>query len=185
MSITAIDQVKDGRTTTVTATSSLSGTVYYHWYIDGAWIDCTTTNVYTFVLEYGEQVRISVLDTDDPDFDAIANAPDGYPARRTISWVQSDDDDVAKYRIEQRQDFGDWVTLGHVAHDDTQWAYRYLTGRLTDLATYEWRVVPIDSAGNDGTHYQFDPVTIVRAPDSPNFTISFDSGTAKVTFAAA
>jgi len=79
MTITAIDTTRIGTITLVTVTSSLSGTVYYHWYLDGSFVVTTTANTYTFNLKEGEQATLSVIDTTDADFDPIENAPDGWP----------------------------------------------------------------------------------------------------------
>ena len=60
-----------------------------------------------------------------------------------------------------------------------------LTPRLDDLSTYTWRVIPVNTAGNDGTALTIGPELIVRTPDAPNIEIVFDSGTTRVTFSEA
>jgi len=77
-----------------------------------------------------------------------------------------------------------WETIGIVPHDDAQWVYSLLSPRLDDLADAEFRVVPVDKAGNDGTALALSSERVVRTPDGPDFTVTFDSGTTKVTFAA-
>ena len=183
--ITAIDTTRIGTITSVTVTSSLSGTVYYHWYLDGSFIVTTTANTYTFNLKEGEQVILSVIDTTDADFDPIANAPDGWPSTRTLTWIRSLSDDVAKYRVEQSTDEESWTTLAEVLHVADAWEYAHVTDPLTDLETYYWRVVPVDEAGNDGTALTLGPERIVRTPNAPEFTVSFDSETDKITWAEA
>ena len=185
MAITDIQTNRAGNVTTVTVTSDLSGTIYYHWYIDGSFIATTQLNVYQFYLENDDQVRIEINDTNDPDYDPIANAPAGYPARRTIYWVRSQDSDVRHYRIEQQKDGGGWASIGEVLHDVNQWAYSLESPRLDDLSEYEWRIIPVDLAGNDGTALALDSEKIVHTPDAPDFTVTFNEGPDTVTFAAA
>lgn len=185
MAITSYQQQRFGTVIIVTVTSDLSGTIYYHWYIDGAFIASTQSPTRSFILEAGDQVRIEVNDTNDADYDPVANAPDGYPARRTIWWIRSTDDDVANYRVEQKKGEGDWTSIGIVRRNGATWAYSLLSPRLDDLSAYQWRVTPVDEAGNDGTAKTVQSEDVVRTPDAPDFTATFDSGTTKVTFAEA
>jgi len=175
----------------VIVTSDLSGTIYYHWYLDGVLVASTEgldESEFWFQLEQGEQARLEVLDTNDADFDAVANAPAGWPARRLLWWVRSLDASTDHYRVEQQQDGGDWSTVALVPRDslgpDT-WHYQLLSDRLDDLSDYAWRIVPVDAAGNDGDSTLIGPERIVRAPDAPDCTITYDADTDKVTFAAA
>ncbi|MCP4249172.1 MAG: hypothetical protein GY778_19175 [bacterium] len=176
----------------VTVVSDLVGAVFYHWYTDGAYVGMTTTSTRTFYIEPGEQVEIEAIDTLDVNFDPIANAPTAYPARRTVQWLRSLEADVAQYRVETTPWVGaGWVTVGTVYHDEAAWSYDLLTERLEDLTPIIVRVVPVDGSGNDGTPLAF-PVLlglfgemVVRTPDAPNFTATYDGGTQKVTFAEA
>jgi len=183
--ITDYNQTRRGNVTTVNVTSSLSGVVYFHWYVDGVHVAATTSPEWTFRFEGGEQVRVEVVDTADPDFDTVAGAPAGWPARRLLWWTASVSADCAHYRVEQKKATGSWETVGLVHHQADQWAYQLLTDRLDDLTEYTWRIVPVDTAGNDGTAKTIGPETVVRTPDAPDFDISFDSGTTQVTFSEA
>ena len=89
---------------------------------------------------------------------------------------------MSYYRVEQKLGAGDWETLRIVPQVADQWAYSLLTDRLDDLSSYTWRVIPVDAAGNDGTAITIGAELIVRTPDAPDFTATFDSGTTKVTF---
>lgn len=182
MSITAYSTVRLGEVTEVTVTSNLSGTIYYHWYVYGVYIGMSTSTSWLFYLADGEQGRIECIDTNDADFDAIANAPTDYPPTRTIYWTASVDTDVDKYRVEQKKNAGDWATVGTVYHEASRWSYELTTDRLDDLASYEFRVVPIDKAGNDGTPVTLGAENIVRTPDAPEFTIEFNTSPTTVTF---
>lgn len=175
--ITGSLQTRSGNTTRVTVTSDLTGAIYFHWYMDGAYLGFTTSPFRDFVLERNEMVRIEVLDTNDVNFDPVANAPGGYPARRTLVWTRSLDAGIYQYRVEQRKDGGAWVELGYVLDDPAKWLFRFLTPRLDDLALYEWRVVPMDLPGNDGTAVALQAEKVVRTPDAPRFTITLDDTT--------
>jgi len=185
MSITALTTCRVGGVTRATATSDLSGTVYFHWYLDGVCVASGTLASHCFALPVGRSARLAVIDTTDADFDPVANAPDGWPAWRSLFWVRSLDSGVDYYRIDQKLDAGDWSAVGRVAAVAGQWSYSYETGQLADLGTYTWRIVPVDAAGNDGTPTEIGPEKIVRTPDAPEFTATFDEGSTKVTFAAA
>jgi hypothetical protein len=170
--------------TTVTVVSDLTGLIYFHWYIDGAYVAVTTTPQWSVTLPEGSQARIACQDTNDDDYDPIANAPAGYPATRSLVWVRSVDDDVREYLIEESEDGGEWTEIGTVPHTGA-WTYSFETGRLTDLLDYQWRVKPIDAAGNVGASLTVAVEHIVRSPDAPDFTATFDSGTKRVAFAEA
>jgi len=169
---------------TVTVTSYLRGDVYYFWYIDGAFLTRTRNNKYTFFVKEGDQFRVSVLDSNDFDFDAIANAPKGYPSRRTIFWTRCTDSDILKYNLEQNKDGAGWTDIGTVNDIPGQWSYTFVTERLTDLSTYQFRIIPVDVAGNEGTALTLDSEKIVRTPDAPDYTVTFSAVTDKVTYAS-
>jgi hypothetical protein len=185
MAITTYNQTRQGGVTVVTVTSGLSGTIYYHWYLDGAWIAGGQSPSVALRLSAATQVRIECIDTNDADFDPVVNAPDGYPATRTITWHPSESADVAHYRIEQLKSGGDWTAIGTVMHEPRTWEYRFESPRLDDLTEYSWRVIPVDRAENDGTAITTEVEQVVRTPDAPDFTVSFDPGTTRVAFSAA
>jgi hypothetical protein len=177
---------REGNTVTATATSLRGGVVYYHWYIDGAYVATTITNVWSFTLEVGERVRVAVIDTNDASFDPVANAPEGFPARRTLRWVRSPDASIDYYDLELKKDAGAWTAFGRVAHDERRWSYSLRTPVLEDLAVYLWKVTAWDIDGNPaGSGSIWGGSTIVRTPDAPQFEIDYDSGTGKVTFSEA
>lgn len=185
MTITSLTAARAGDVTTATAVSDLSGTVYFHWYLDGAWVGRTTTGVRTFHLPPGEQVRLEVLDTTSDSFDAVANAPAGWPARRTLWWTRPPTEDLARFVVEQQADGGDWAVIGTVWVVAGAWSYSLLTPRLADLADYAWRVTPYDLAGNAGTPIALPAERVVRTPDAPGFAVELDPDTQRVTFSEA
>jgi hypothetical protein len=185
LTITDYQQTRLGNVVTVTVTSDLSGVIYYHWYLDGLYVGVTEANEQSFYLDPDEQARVECVDTNSATFDPVANAPEGFPARRTLWWVRSLATDVEHYRVEQQAEGSQtWTTIGLVEHEADRWHYSLMTDRLDDLTTYTWRVVPVDTLGNDGTATTIGPEKIVRAPDAPDWTLSYDEGTDQVTFAA-
>lgn len=188
MTVTIHSATREGPTTVVLCSSDLGGSpIYFHWYIEGAFIDVTTIGRKAFTLEDGDQLRFDVLDTLDADFDSVANAPDGYPPRRTLVWERSTDTDVDHYRIEQQKDAEDAEVIGLAAHEERKWQYQFLTPRLVDGSTYTWTITAVDEIGNDSTALTIGPELIVRTPDAPNFTINVnpDPGGPTIEFVAA
>ena len=188
MAITNYSQIRMGGTVLVTVASDLTPDpdedLYYHWYLDGLFVATTLEPSYAFVLELNEQARIEVLDTLDPDFDPIANAPAGYSARRRLWWLRSLDTDVASYRVQQQIGAGEWTDIGSVNHG-AAWTYSFISPRLSDLTEHTWRIRAVDRAGNLGDPIEVNEEKVVRRPDAPAFTVTFDPGTTRVEFAAA
>lgn len=184
MTVTVEDVSRVGDSVRVEVSSDLEGPRFY-WYADGAFVGSSTEPARSFGVAPGEQLRVEVLDSTDADFDALANAPAGYPSRRSLWWTRSSSSDVSAYVVEQQKDGGDWLELARVAQEPGAWALSFLTGRLEDLATYSWRITPIDRAGNEGTATTFGPELVVRRPDAPEFALSFDAGANRVTISEA
>ena len=186
MAIASYSQSRVGDLTTITVVSDLlPAAVYYHWYVDGWYVGPSGGPAYSLHSQPGDQVRIVCQDTTDPDYDAAANTPAGWPARRTLWWVRATDLDLDYYRVEQKLGAGAFTTIGRVSPRPQDWSLSLLTPRLTDLGVYTWRITPVDKAGNEGTAITIGPETIVRTPEAPDFTVSFDPATTRVTFSAA
>jgi hypothetical protein len=175
--------VRIGETTEITVATGLADVAWYCWYVDGAYVGKTTGPTKTFQLAEGEQLRLEVIPTDDPDFDPIQNAPSGYPARRTLWWVRSLAVGAASYRVDQQEGAEEWETLALVPQETGKWDFSVTTDRLADLTAYTWRIVALDAAGNESNSLTIGPETIVRTPDAPNFSAAFDSDTQTVEFA--
>ena len=172
---------RSGQLICVTVTSDLVGSpIFYHWYVDGAYSGFTQSTTKCFSLMAGEQARIIVQDTLLTTYDPIANAPEDFPSRRSIYWNRSVDTDVRKYLVEQNRAAAGWTALVFVPHDENRWEYVHITGRLDDLISYQFRVTPVDKAGNSGTAVTFSAETVVRRPDAPDFTVGLAAG--DVTF---
>jgi len=184
MAITSLTTQRVGRSTTITAVSGLGGTVFFHCYIDGTWIGQNETGIFFVTLDVDEQAQVDVVDTTDANFDFITNGPVVYSAKRTLYWTASTDADISFYKIEENKDGAGFVEIGRV-DDNGNWSFIFLTKKLTDLASYQFRITPFDMAGNAGTAITLSAETVVRVPEAPKFTISFDDPTDKLTYTAA
>lgn len=182
--ISSYTAVRSGNSVWVVVTSDLDNPWFY-WFADGQFLTKRRHNGRGFLVAIGEQARVEVIDSLDGELDPLAIAVEGWPARRTLWWLRSLAADVAEYRVEQQQGGGDWEDIGRVPAETGRWDYRFTSPRLEDLASYAWRVVPIDAAGNDGTPVSVAAEMIVRTPDAPRFTATFDAGTSRVTIDAA
>lgn len=181
---TAFTQTRQGNTTLVTVTPILTGTVFYFWYLDGIYSGLSLAPQKTFVLLHGTQSRLECVQTLDADFDPLDNAPPGYPAFRTLTFARSGDPTIARYEIQQQANGGSWTTIGYVRDNPAQWMYSFRTPRLTDLTTYAWQVIPISQSGNAGAAVSLSTEYVVRTPDAPFYSLSFNAGTSTVTIAA-
>ncbi len=182
--------------TAVSVISSLADPVYYFWFLDGQYQGRTTAPRRSFQVPPGQQARVEVVDSNDPDFDPSAADVSRFPAQKTLWWVRSPDPDVDHYRVDQAVCAplapgvsGSWssllpmpfrgrslayAALGVAAALPYQWTYQFLTARLVDLALYKWRIVAVDAAGDDGAALALGPEVFVRVPDAPAFSIALD-----------
>ena len=183
--ISSFSQTRFANTTIVTVASTLSAPVYYFWYLDGIPAGMTATPSKAFALSPGDQQTVDCLDSNDAGFDPVANAPAGWPARRTLEFIRSIDPTIDRYLVEQQANGGAWSTLCTIHDDKSKWAYTARTGQLADLTSYAWRVTPIDAAGNAGAPTVLATELVVRTPDAPAFAVSFVPGSDQVEFSAA
>lgn len=183
--ITSVTQSRSGNVATVTAVSNLSAPIYYFWYRDGQFQDYTTSPTHAFGIDGTAIARIDVIDSNDPAFDGPANAPQSYPATRTITWVRSLDAGIGSYIIQQSINSGGYTTIATVPDEKGRWLYSFETLPLLDLTQYSFQIVAIDQNGIAGSTVTLPNELVVRKPDAPNFSATFDAGTTKVTFAAA
>lgn len=183
MTITSQTYTPLGNIIQVDVVSDLTDPSFY-WYLDGIYTGSTVEPRKSFYVSAGEQAEIVVLDSVDPAFDPIASAPTAFPARRSLQWVRSVDADVEFYRVKQQREAEGFLTIAEVPAVAGRWLYSLLSPRLDDLTNYTWEVVPVDAAGNEGTAQTIGPELVVRKPDAPDFTATFNPGPDTVTFAA-
>lgn len=122
----------------------------------------------------GEQPYVQVIDDD------VSREDYAFPGSMTLAWQAKAG--AVSYRVDEWV-ASEWIERETVA-DRGEGAFVHLTHWLDDATTYQWRVVPIDSTGNDGTALEFE-FTFVRHPDVPDVTYPVDaSGNLVVTAAA-
>lgn len=184
--ITSYTAAAAGEMFLVTVVSDLADPIiYYHWWLDGVYVDSTTVPDHAFFVPAGDLARVECVDTADADYDPLVASVATYPARRTLFFLRSLAA-VEHYRVEQRANVGAWTTIARVLPENGQWSFQVLSPRLADLTVYDWRVIPVDAAGNDGTALSLPSESpLVRVPDAPEFTATFDPNTTTVTIAAA
>lgn len=181
-----VSRARFASVTLFTVAGRFRGRVFYHWYVDGEYGGMTATPTFSVYLSVGDVARIKVLETLDPNFDPIANAPAMYGPRKRLRWLRSLDLSAHSYRVEQNRAGAEWVAIGTVfAAGRNAWEFSFVSPRLDDLVSYAWRVVPVTNAGNDGNALVFPAETVVRTPDAPGFTVTWDESTELATFTAA
>lgn len=180
MAITSESVTRIGEISLVEVVSSLSGTIYYHWYREGAWVGMTTEPRKYFRLEPGDEERIICQDTNDAAYDPVANAPVGYPARRSLFWTQPLLGNVRTFKVQEKKAAGDWTDRATIRA--AGWAYSWLSARLDDLTEYTHRVLGVDEAGNEGPPLALDTALVVRRPDGVNFVYVYHVGPNQFAF---
>lgn len=152
---------------------STLGSPTYRVHVDGVLASTQTAASFDITVDDNWQPVVEVLDdSSDPQ--------PAFPAQLVLGWRT--DSDAAEYRIEQKV-AGVWTEHATVARSSA--AYQsYTTPALADQTTHEWRVIPIDTAGNDGTAIAFSTL-MVRHPDIPDVSFAYSAGTGKVTISAA
>lgn len=110
--------------------------------------------------------------------DPAAVPQSAFPSRLVLGWAA--DSDAAQYRVQEFSG-GAWVTRATLENSDA-WM-QYTTSVLADCTAAQWRVVPVDAAGNVGTATEFSAL-MVRFPDPPAQNLSYDAQSGTVTVAA-
>jgi hypothetical protein len=176
-----------GAVSQVSAETSLGGG-QIHWYRDGQYV--APGDVLSVQLD--ALSRVEHVASNDPLFDPLT-VPQaaGALGTRTLFWVRSLDVEIDKYRIEQAQkapaagSWGAWTPLAIFPDDPSKWSYQFTTAVLADLTDYRWQIVPIRKGSIDGDPLPLGPEFVLRTPDAPAYTISFNPVTGRITITAA
>ena len=154
----------------VSWTSDLS-TPTFRIYQDGVLVSRQTDTEYLVRADGSVFPVLELLD----DADEIPN--EAHPGEFYLGW--ENESDAARYKIEEYSG-GEWTQRALILNSDERPWITYATGPLADETSHQWRITPVDSAGNEGTLISFTKL-MVRYPDPPQVTMTYDSGTAKVT----
>lgn len=122
----------------------------------------------------GDSLQFEVLDK------ACSIPSLAFPGRATLNWRAQTD--ATEYRVEEYVSAA-W-TERQVIPANGSGSYVWQSRWLEDETTHQFRVVPVNSAGNDGTPLAFS-MLLVRIPDVPRVTYTYNATTDKVTIAAA
>jgi hypothetical protein len=106
-----------------------------------------------------------------------------HPTFARLQWRgnMSVSDNTSHYRIEQYIS-STWTVVQRLANFGLRY-YSYESEALDDNTTHQFRIIPVDSQENDGPALQFD-IDMVRNPDVPSISTSYDSGTGDLTVSA-
>ncbi len=172
MSVTISNVQQVGRYTWRVTWSSQDSPTYYV-YRDGRLVATTPQTTMSFVLQPGDRLSLEV-------FDVSSDRPAGaFPDRLTLGWYQVTG--AAYYRIDEYYG-AEWVERVRVTAD--QWYHTWTSRVLEDLTTHQFRIVPVDAAGNEGSATTRSAL-MVRHPDPPTASYAYDNGTGKVTVTVA
>ena len=147
----------------------------YRVYLDGQLISEQTSEEYILRMDGSAAPIVEVLDV-------ASDVPaDAFPGYLRLGWAAHDD--AAQYLV-QKYNGASWDTIATFAADASKAWWTYNTPGLADETSHQWRIVPVDAAGNEGTAVSF-TVLMVRNPDPPEVNYAYSAGTGKVTIAAA
>lgn len=159
----------DDRSVRLTWSSDGEDPTYYIW-IDGVFAYETSLTEGVFPIVPGAAAIIDV-------FDSSSDEPSvAYPGRFLIGWWPSDAVDY--YRIDEYYDSA-WLERARVI-DNGEGFFTWRTRFLEDVTSHQFRIVPVGTDGNEGTATTFTSL-MVRHPDPPDVSYSYDSGTTKIT----
>ena len=124
-----------------------------------------------------EPPALEVIDSTETDL------PDStqYPGYLTIQWEQVDE---AEYYLVQRTESAAWVDKAQVRESGLGY-YKHTTGTIPDGSSEAWRVVAVDSDGNDSEALSM-TFTMICHPDPPDIELSYEliTGVGYVTVSA-
>ncbi len=147
----------------------------YRVYLDGQLVSVQTAEQFDVKVEGEVSPVLEVLDSEDD----VPN--DAFPPYLRLGWLPVSD--AVRYLVQQYD--GGWVDVATLAAEADRAWYQYDTPGLADVTVHQWRVIPIDEAGNEGSALAFS-VLMVRHPDPPDVTFTYDGAMAgTVTIEAA
>ena len=184
LTVTGVKYIAKNTVKVTVASNKATAGIYYYWYAEGDFMAATRRPSFTFYVLDSGPVQVDVIDHTHPDMDTSAEAPEGFPGRRTVYWNPPQDEDVKKYRVRIRKNAGDWTTIGSIPHRDGTWNYFLVTPVLDDLADYEIDVAAVDEAGNTGSTVATASFGVVRVPDAEDYDVSYSDETNKFIFAS-
>lgn len=163
----------DRNTVRITFSSDLGGTPTFFIYVDGKLVSEQQHTDYIVYLSAGHSPHIMILDALD------AEHIERFPGRIMAQW--SDTAATDHYRLEEFISAA-WVLRAKIP-DLGESLFKWFTRYLEDVATHQIRLIPVGTNGNQGTAISVG-ILMVRFPDIPDVSYTYNSGDAKVTIAA-
>ena len=148
--------------------SDLSSPLYYI-YKGGSLFLTTYKEELEIILQPGENSVIEILDT--------AAAPTTIYRDRVALWWYAVDD-VDYYCVDEYVD-AEWVQRARIPEDNRR-AYQWITRSLEDVTEHKFRIVAVGINGSESTAREY-TLLMVRNPDVPELTYTYDSNTNKLT----
>jgi len=153
--------------------SSDLGTPTFYIYQDAVLVETTANTSKVFHVAINDGFVIDVLD--DPDADPTTP----YPGRITLSWYEVDD---THHYLIQEYVASVWTTRS-LLFDTGDVFYTWESRYLEDVTTHYFRIIPVGDNGNSGTETGVSWL-MVRYPNPPDVTYSYDAETQKITITA-
>lgn len=148
-------------------------------YRDGLLIGTTRGRTFHVAAPAGEFPVFEVLD------DAEGEPQRAYPGRLILGWyARMDESPAAESYLVQERINDEWVTRQTVRNDGRTAFHRFTTRVLEDAQEHTFRIVPIAASQNAGMPLEF-VTLLVRVPDPPQATFTYDANDGTVTIAVA
>lgn len=156
--------------------SDLGGTPEFEVYYQGQRIltEATDTGVVLLNRDTVEPPAVEVTDAD-----TATPSQKKYSGRLLLQWTTVAG--AVHYRIDELVG-STWTTRDYVSEDGHTY-YHYETDQLADGSTAQWRIVPLDAYGREGTAKEI-VAFIIRHPDPPAIAVTYDAATPKITVSA-
>ena len=160
----------------VSWSSSLTDPTFYV-YRDGLQVATTRATSIDLVVQPGEQPVIEVLDS------ASESPLPSRPGNLTLAWYASAGTPVVDYYRVDEYVAAAWTERVRVQETGAGY-YTWRSRFLEDVTEHQFRIVAVGENGNEATAASF-TCLMVRHPDVPSVTYSYDKVTDKITVTAA
>lgn len=147
-----------------TFTSDLTDPIFYI-YVNGEYVTQTRETFYDLTIGVNTQAQFDVLDVVD-DLPA-----EFFPGVMHLRWDGTPDS--TSFRVEQYV-VDEWVAKQVIIADDRR-VFHYTSELLDDSEVHQFRIVPIDDQGRDGTILEFE-AEMCRYPDEPSQAMNVTGG---------
>lgn len=153
--------------------------VFWHWWVDGRYAGVTHARKRAFRTPPGRTTMVEVKPTRYRTYRGSDRNIDPLAGEVTLQFQAADDAD--SYLVQYQPSGGDWTTFA-IMQDDGRWCYSVRTPQLDDDTEYSFRVVPRDSAQNEGSALSLGTHRVVRYPDPIEADVTWNEGSDTFTF---